>query len=320
MASKEQILDYLKDLAVRNLITKEELVAAYDSGRKVYSSNVKIGDVVTNILIYIGGLLIFFGAEFYLYPKALATVGATFFLSNFLAGIALYIGGLFLEKKEDMGNITSLFYCISSVLISFGGMQFLTYAGIKIIYGPAIISALLILLYLLPFLISKKNIFLFFTIIFITYLSQDLLRLAVVYFNLGFDVIWYSSIAIGVIYIFLARILLGTNAYALAGWFYGLGTMSFLASMLSICILKFAGNQAVELAFIPIVLTMVFMGFYFGSKSMVIIADFYLAIYAVKLSLQYLPNDFAIAAIIFGFMIIFNLTIYSSLKHKSFAN
>jgi hypothetical protein len=320
MASKEQILDYLKDLAVRNLITKEELVAAYDSGRKVCSRNVEIGDIFTNILIYVGGLLIFLGIEFYLYPKTLAAINVTFFISNFVVGIVLYIAGLFLNKKEDIGNITSFFYFISSGLILLGGIQFLTYSGIKIIYGPPIISASLVLLYLVPFLVSKKNILLFFTIIFITCLSQDLLRLAIAYFGLDYSLIFYFVAVIGIIYICLARILLGTNAYELTAWFYGLGTSSFLASVIYLCVIKFADNPAIELAFIPIALVVVFMGFYFNSKSMVIISDIYLALYAVKLSLQYLPNDFAIAAIICGVMILLNLTIYNSLKNKFFYN
>ena len=243
-----------------------------------------------------------------------------FFLSNFLIGIALYISGLILDKKEDLGNITSLFYFISSGLISVGGVQFLTYGGIKIIYGPALISALLVLLYLIPFLTSKKNIFLFFTIIFTTCLFQDFFRLTISYFDLSYGMIWYFSAAIGIIYIYLARLLLGTNAYELSTWFYGLGTSSFLASTLYLCAFQYSDNQMIEMAFIPVSLAVIAAGFCFSSKSMVIIADFYLALYAVKLSLQYLVGELAIAAIILGIVIIFNLTIYNLLKNKFFYN
>jgi hypothetical protein len=320
MASKEQILEYLKDLAVKNLVTKEEMTIAYDSGKKIYSRNVSISDIVTNILIYIGGLLIFFGMEFYFYPKNPATIDLAFFLSNFLIGIVLYIVGLILDKKEDLCNITSLFYFISSGLILVGAAQFLTYNDIKIIYGPALISALLVLLYLIPFLISKKNIFLFFTIIFTTCLFQDFFRLAMPYFDLNYGMIWYFSAAIGIIYICLARLFLGTNFYELSPWFYGLGTSLFLASTLYLCAFQYSDNQMIEMGFIPLSLAVVVAGFCFGSKSMVIIADFYLALYAFKLSLKYLVGEFAIAAIILGIVIIFNLIIYNSLKNKFFYN
>ncbi len=322
MANKEQILDYIKDLAVRNLITKDELTFAYDKGRKTHCSWITIDDVITNILIYIGGLSIFFGVEFYFYQKIFSLSNLVFLLSTFGIGIIFYAIGIILDTKKDLENISSFFYLISSILIITGSTQFFFHNGLKIAYGTTIISAFLVLLYLVPFLILRKSIFLFFTIIFTTIVLGNLFGLAILSFKLDYSIISYFCAIIGIIYIYLARLCLGTDVYKLSAWLDGFGSSFFLSSVLYLCCLKYGQDLMIELIFIPLFLTMITSGIYLGSKSIVVMSGLYFVNYAVKLAEQYLVNDYGVAIIpiVFGMAVIFNLGVYNSLKSKFFYN
>lgn len=326
MATKDQIFEYVKNLSIKNIVTREELVAAYDSGRKSYSCDLTIGDIVTNFLIYLGGLLIFGGVEFYFYKKNILLGAALplshgFLLSNFIAGIVFYIIGLLLDKKEDMGNITSLFYVISIISILIGGIAFLSGDGLKIDHSAAIVVAFLAVLYLVPFLVTKKNIFLFFTIICSTCLLINFISLVVESFSINyFTGIRYITFVIGIVYIILARFLLTKSSYDLAPWFYCIGSVFLLDSGFYLSNFLYGQSWIAELSFLPLIFIAVFSGFKLGSKSLVITAGWYMVAYSVKLASEYLVSNYgmAILPVVTGAVILIGLIIYHSFKTTFF--
>ena len=62
MATKEEVLQYIKTLGEQKIVTKDELDLAYDSGSGIKTDVVltkKLG--ISEILYYIGGAIVFLG-------------------------------------------------------------------------------------------------------------------------------------------------------------------------------------------------------------------------------------------------------------------
>ena len=320
MANKEEILRYIEDLSSRNVLTRDELLLAYDSGSKTHLVRLAVSEIFANILIYLGGLLIFCGAEYYFYKKIIDLSYHSFLLLTAGIGVGFYVVAMILSKKDEAKNIAPLFFIISSVLIGAGAAQFLFRGGVVAVNMMVIINAVLVFLYLAPFLIFRKSIFLFFTIIFTASLFVSLAQLVILNFGLDHGVIMYLNALIGLAYIYLARLFLARDGYKLSPWLYGFGTAIFLSSILCLGGLSPNQSQIWEAIFMLIFMSTVIAGFNFGSKSMVIISNICFLFFVAKLAWEYLVINagLAIIPIICGLSIIFSVTLYNYFKGRFF--
>lgn len=173
MATKEEVLQYIKTLAEQKALSKEEVDAAFDSGSGMKTDAVstkKFG--VAEILYYIGGAIVFLGISILLWQnwsmlgfgaKVLVTLGS---------GVATYFVGLLFSRDEKTEAAGSAFYLISALVTPMGLWVVFDNAGFDAgSYGiQALISGIMLGTYLLSLLISRKNIFTFFSILFGTWL------------------------------------------------------------------------------------------------------------------------------------------------------
>ena len=99
MATKEEVLQYIKTLAEQKIVTKDEIDLAYDSGSGIKTDMVltkKLG--VAEILYYIGGAVVFLGIAILL-AQNWSTLGfGTKVLATLGAGVAAYFVGVLFSR------------------------------------------------------------------------------------------------------------------------------------------------------------------------------------------------------------------------------
>src|SRR3989338_9015238 len=116
MATKEEVLQYIKTLGEQKVVSKEELDAAFDSGSGIKTDVVltkKFG--VAEILYYIGGAIIFLGISILLWQNWTILGFGTKVLVTLGSGVAAYIVGLLFSRDEQIETVGSAFYLISAL-------------------------------------------------------------------------------------------------------------------------------------------------------------------------------------------------------------
>ena len=177
MATKEEVLQYIKTLAEQKIVTKDELDLAYDSGSGIKTDMVltkKLG--VAEILYYIGGAIVFLGISILLWQNWSTLGFGTKVLATLGSGIAAYFVGLLFSRDERTEAAGSAFYLISALVTPMGLWVVFDNAGFDASsYGTqSLISGIMLGTYLLSLLVFRKNVFTLFSILFGTWLFFSL--------------------------------------------------------------------------------------------------------------------------------------------------
>ena len=129
MENKEQALLYVKSLAEQKILTREELIASYDSASGIVEKDSKkIG--IAEILYYIGGGIVFLGIVILVFQNWDTFGFATKLLATLGAGIAAYVTGVLFAHDPRTENVGSAFYLISALVMPVGLFVVLDHAGI----------------------------------------------------------------------------------------------------------------------------------------------------------------------------------------------
>jgi hypothetical protein len=325
MARKEDIINYITDLAVKNILTKNEVVSAYDLGKKYSSTSTNFSSIISIAIAYIGGLLIFFGLAIYSYKYFAKNNDVIFWLIILGFGIIIHAVNLTLEYKEKaLPPAIAFCYLLSYLLILLGTKGVLSYYRLE--YGIILGFISLFLTYLISFLISKKNISLFYLIISTSFLFLSGGLITISALNLQPEFIFYTLAVIGLTQIGVGKLISITKRHILSPWLYIIGSSIFLGSIFYLYNFKFYDNQLWEVIIMVLIIAMIALGVMLGSKSLIIVSFIYFVSAASKISIKYLlinslirnPLDLSLVAVVVGLAIIIALVNYHILKTRFF--
>ncbi len=235
---KEELLQQVEDSVGKGLITKDELVDAYNAGAKIKKDVLSIHRLgVSEILYFIGGAIVFIGIsiliwqnwkQLNIFTKILATLGS---------GIAAYFVGVLFSRYEKLDMVGQAFYFISALVMPLGLYVVFDHVGLDWgSYTQTLISGILFSTYLLSYFVFRKDVFIIFNVIFGTWLFFSFTNLL-----LGnkpilhdFKLTEYRVLIVGLSYMLLGHYFSQNEKKTLAGILCGFGVFGFLAAALAL--------------------------------------------------------------------------------------
>jgi hypothetical protein len=295
MVTKEEILQYIRMLAEQKVITKDELIEAYDSGSGIKQDIVltkKVG--VAEILYYIGGAIVFLGISILLWENWSILGFVTKVLVTFGLGIAAYFVGLFFIRYERTETPGSAFYFISALVTPIGlGVIFDNMGFDASSYGSqSLISGIMLMTYLLSLFLFRKNIFTLFSILFGTWFFFSITSWMISgapYFN-DWKFYMYRILVAGVAYMLIGYAFSKNERAPLSGFLYGFGILGFLGAALALGGWEPNQNVFWELIYSGLVFGALFLSVHIKSKAFLTFGTIFLMAYIIKITLEYFSS------------------------------
>lgn len=323
MATKDEILVYIKSLAEQKVLTREELDSAYDSGGGVRSDVVmtkKLG--IAEILYYIGGGIVFLGIAIFL-SQNWSTLGfGTKVLATLGAGVAAYIVGVLFSRDERTETVGSAFYLISALVMPIGLHVVFDNAGLDAnSYGSqTFISGILLAMYALSYVVFRKNVFTLFSILFGTWLFFSLTSYMIgggPYFE-SWKFYEYRVLVAGISYMLLGYAFSKNERAPLSNFLYGFGILGFLGAALTLGGWEPNQNVFWELIYPGLIFGALFLSVYIKSKSFLTWGTLFLMAYIIKITSEYFSSGLGwpLALVIAGLSMIGVGYMSLSLKKK----
>lgn len=320
MATKQEVLNFIGGLIKQNNITKDELIETYDS---VMLSSDRKKNILSGIFYYVGGGIIFFGVVFLISQNwGALNFGIKLFVT-LIIGIIFYMLGLLSDKAEKTRAISAPFYFISAMLLPLGLYVLCDNMGLNMSeYGSqSLIFFILVVIYSLSNFLFKKDLFLFFTIIFSTIFFFVITNFIAEGSSLiyKFDFYEYRTLFVGFIYILLGY---GINKKhnSIAGFLYGFGIFGVLLSILLLTGFIGDKNLFLEITYPVVIFISYLLSVYLQRKSFLVWATIFLIFYIFKITGEYFAGSLGwpIALMIAGILIIFTTYFAFNLKNKYF--
>lgn len=295
MATKQEILEYIRMLAEKNIVSKDELEAAYDAGRGMQHDIVlkkKVG--ITEILYYIGGGIVFLGIAILVSQNWSSLGFISKLLATFVTGIAAYIVGVLFTRQARTEPVGAAFYLISALVLPIGLYVLFDNAGYDASSAgtQSFIAALLLGMYLGSYFLFRKNIFVLFTILYATWLYYGVGALLLGSGTYSFDVNFYGylSLIASLAYLFLGYAFSKNARSSLSGFLYGFGIFGFLGSALALGGLGSDQNIFWVIVYPGFVFGALFLSVYLKSKAFLTWGTIYLMVYILKLTAEFFSS------------------------------
>jgi len=292
MATKEEVLQYIRMLAEQKVITKDELIEAYDSGSGIKQDialTKKLG--VTRILYYIGGAIVFLGISILLWQNWSTLGFGTKVLATLGSGIAAYFVGLLFSRDERTETADSAFYLISALVTPIGLWVVFDNAGFDASsYGSqSLISGIMLGTYLLSLFVFRKNVFTLFSILFGTWLFFSLTSWMVggAPYSNDWKFYMYRVLVAGVAYMLMGYAFSKNERTPLSEFLYGFGILGFLGAALALG--EWEPNQNVfwELIYPGLVFGALFLSVHIKNKAFLTWGTLFLMAYILKITSEY---------------------------------
>ncbi|MFA5087364.1 MAG: DUF2157 domain-containing protein [Candidatus Paceibacterota bacterium] len=305
---KQQALDYVKNIAAQRIASKEELERAYDDGSKSSAeSNKKFS--VANLLFYVGGgivvlsIAILIGQNWNFFNDTIRI------LSTFGIGLIIYFLALYLSRDSKLNILSGALYFVSAAIIPIGLEVVFYVAGLNLQSAgiQSIISGILLLFYLSSAAVLKKDIFIFFSIIFGTWFFvafTDLISSG--YFNRSESFFEYRILLIASSYLLLGYNFAKQKKTALKAFLYGFGILGFLGSALALGGWKPSQNIFWEAIFPFLVFGALLASVYLKSREFLVFGSLFLVGYIAKITAEYFSQSLGwpLALLIAGLLLI----------------
>lgn len=311
MATKEELLASIRDLAAQKRITRSEVDAAYDEG-----SGSKAGPVfskrigVSEILYYIGGAVVFLGISILLWQNWSTLNPITKILATLGSGVAAYFLGLIWSREERTEGVGTAFHLISALVTPLGLYVAFDNAGFDASgYGAqSLISGILLATYLLSYVVFRKSIFTLFSILFGTGLFFSFTSFLVggnPYFGSG-EFFEYRVLVAGLTYMLLGYSFTQSEKAPLSNFLYGFGILGFLGAALALGGFSPARNAFWEIIFPGLVFGTLFLSVHLKSKAFLTFGTLYLMAYILKITGEYFTSGLGwpLALVLAGLMLI----------------
>ncbi len=292
MATKEEVLQYIRTLAEQKIVTRDELTEAFDSGSGIKQDVVltkKLG--VAEILYYIGGAIVFLGIAILLAQNWTTLGFGTKVLATLGSGIAAYFVGVLFSLDKRTEAVGSAFYLISALVTPIGIWVVFDNAGFDAnSYGSqSLISGIMLGTFLLSFAVFRKNVFTLFSILFGTWLFFSLTGWIIggaPYFN-DWKFSMYRVFVVGTAYILIGYDFSKNERAPFSGFLYGFGILGVLGSTLALGGWNPNQNVFWELIYPALVFGALFLSVYIKSKAFLVWGTLFLMGYILKITSEY---------------------------------
>lgn len=307
--NKEELLRQIKEVSAQKLITKEEIVSAYEEGACSISGEPKNTKSIAEIISYIGGGIVVLGIAIFIGQHWSVLNVATRILATFGSGIAAYFAGAIFSRYDKFNLPAQVFFLISALTTPVGISIALDNAGWNVGSSAAqsIISGILFFTYFLSYLTFKKNIFTIFNIIFGTWLFfsfTDFIIKGSFIYHWKFNE--YRVLAAGLSYVLLGYHFSGAQRNALSKWLYAIGILMFLGAALALGGWSPKQNIIWELLFPGICFGTMFLSVYLKSRSFLVFGALFLVSYFLKITAEYFAKSLGwpLALVLLGLVLI----------------
>lgn len=334
---KNEIIQYIKTLAAQKVVSREEVVAAYDEGAGADAIEAatpspsraadgtpahhmkKLG--IAEILYYIGGAIVFIGIAI-LIAENWTTLTFTGRLAATLgASMGAYIIASIFVREERLEEIGAAFYLISALTLPIGLGVVFDNAGINT--GSAgtqsLIAGISFSFFLVSFFLFRKNVLALFNILFGTWF-YFIFTTFLVGGNPAFS--WtffeYRMLVAGLSYLLLGYGLRNGRYAALSGFLYGFGILGFLGAALGLGGWAPSQNAFWELIFPGLALGTLFASIHVRRTSFLTFGALFLMLYILKITQEYFTNGLGwpLALVLAGLMLIAVGYLYVFLRRK----
>lgn len=307
---KEELLDQVTTLASQHLITRRDVLGAYDRGRKERGQAATQVNI-SKVLYHIGGIIVLLGIAVLVWQNWTSLSPLTRILATLGSGIAAYIVAAFLSRDQQFYELAQAFHIISAFLLPVGLFVTFDAAGINVRTSgiQSVTSGILLITYVLTYWVFKRDIFALFSVLFgtwfyysvATYVAQDYQG------RLRPDQFYeYLTLAAGAFHGFLGYFFATNKKPELAGWLYGIGVLASLGAALALG--GWAPNQNLfwEIIFPGIAFGAIFLSVYVKSRAMLVVSALFIMGYILKLTSEYFSQSLGwpLALVIVGFILI----------------
>ncbi len=329
---KNSLIENLKEMAGKGLITKEELLGALDSvfppspsapdeqpsGKDLFRLNVPV------ILSYLGGIIVFLGIAFLVSQNWKTLNGAAKILISLGSGIALYAAGILLEHHPRFRITGNVFLLVSALLMALGIHVVFKVAGLT---GQAytwriVIPGILFITYLVSYRVLQNIFFLILAIGFGTWLFFGVIA-TLDPGRIIRDWGLYATLAGGLTHVFLGYSFSRDGRNILGNFLYACGISEFLGAALAL-----GGhfprdyNGFWEAAFPFLSCGVIFASVRLKNLVFLSLGFLFLVIYIFKIGAEYFSPggmDWPVFLIVTGAAMIFLGTMFHRLRKKYFS-
>lgn len=302
---KNQLLDDIRQAAAEKLISKQELLSAYDSGAEKNSTRI----MASTAFLYIGGLVVFFGLvllvgnnwnQLNAPAKAIVSFGPTL--------IAFYLGFFFNNNTDANRAASFIMYVISMLLLPIAVYATLSALGMQFVSRAEVISyeLSLAIIYGLFAYASKRKMFmipLVFSLTALFFTGTDAL------FNIaaGPKFYQYRFLVVGVAYLLLANYYSNINKIRLSKFWNIFGFIVALGAALALGGYRpFDFDQILwEIAFPILVFIAIYYSVYIKNTGALALSALFLIIYILKITAEYFSTGLGwpLAVVLAGLLI-----------------
>lgn len=288
---KQSLLNEIGEMSAAGLITAEELNAAYARGVATEQIGEKRRVSISDVLYFIGGGIVFLGIVLLVgqnwsslnsFAKVLITLGSA---------VAAYIIAALFHRRGNLKLPSTAFFMISGLLFPVGLMVLLNVAGIEwaTLGSQTVVAAILLIIFFASGFIFKKSIFLFFSIIFATWLFQvGVLNI----FKDSFDNIYaYIVLTNGLAFMLLGKYFSNKVESAFSGPLYGFGSLMFLGAAFILGGTHPNGNVFWQVIFPLLDFGIIFLSVYWRSKTFLVFGSIFLMVYIIKITTEYFSQS-----------------------------
>lgn len=296
---KNEFLQLVKEQAKSSLITKEELIIAFDeaasmSPRRPQETGSGKESRIAEILYYIGGTIVLLGIGVFIVQHWSTLSSATKILVTLGSGLAAYVVGVLFHTSQKLEKVSQAFFLISGCLTPTGLSVTFDIWGINV--GTpgmqSIISAILLLTYLSSTLLFRKNVFLVFSIIFGTWFFFSISRFLIGTQAFGSEKLYeYLSLATGLSYMILGFAFSKDEKKVLTGPLNAFGVLIFLGAAMELGGWTPKQNVFWELIFPGLVFGVILLSVTLKSKAFLTFGTLFLMAYIVKLTAEYFKDS-----------------------------
>ncbi len=296
--NKQELLQQIQNAVQDKSLTKNEILDAYRSGAKG-GRHLHMSD----ILSYIGGGIVILGICILVAQNWDLLNDLTKILITLGSGIAAYTSGLLFFHEGRSKRLAYVFFLMSALLLPLGLHVAFDIAGMDIgsRETQSTISGILTATFLSSYMLYKNNTFLFFGIIFATWLFFAFTGLLLE--NSAFHIreIWeYQTLAAGISYVLLGYHFADhPERKALTGFLYGFGILGILGACFS-----FIDDSAFwEILYPGLTFGTIFLSTKLKSKSFLTFGVLFLMGYLLYITDEYFASSFGwpLALVLVGF-------------------
>src|SRR5258706_1899260 len=288
---KQQVLSSITELSSQNLITKDEIVHAFEGGKGKKSSSLTRDMGLSEVLYFIGGFIVFLGiavlisqhwSELNPFTKIFTTLGF---------GIIAYLVGVLLNREEKYGEVGYAFHLIAALVIPLGlGIVFdqagynASTTGIQ-----SLIAGILFVMYIASYYVFKKPIFTFFSIAFATWFFFGFTSFIIgsnPYFG-DIKFFEYRFLVVGLTYVLLGYYFSSTIQKDLSGTLYGAGSLFSLGAAFALGGWQPSQNVVWELLLPGMIFIAFLLSVHLKSKVFLTFGTAFLMVYILKITGEY---------------------------------